>query len=424
MKAITYIILIFLPILVNAQNYPAPLTPFEKTQVIDSISKRLRELYVYPELAEQMSRQLKKNDYTRIKDPNTFAEQLTKDLRDVCHDKHLGVRYDPHWVPEGGIDSIADARFYRSQNFGFKEVKVLEGNIGYLNLNVFADPAIGGATAASAMNFLSNTDALIIDLRNNGGGSTEMVQLLASYLFGGQPQPLTDIYWRPTNNLTQYKTLPYVQGKRMPDIDVYVLTSKNTFSAAEDFSYSLQNLKRITLIGETTGGGAHPVGPVSLTDRFMIHIPQGRSISTITKTDWEGTGVKPDIEIAAKDALLAAQVKALEKLSAKDPANYQVGWALTALKAKLQPLNINITTLSAFAGIYGERRITLENGKLYFQKSGDTKHLLIPLADDLFMIEDLPYVRIKMIRENGKITGLSRVYDDGRSVNDPRTGDL
>ncbi|SEW05326.1 N-terminal domain of Peptidase_S41 [Chitinophaga sp. YR573] len=422
MKIITFIILLTtFSGLANAQN---SLTANEKTQVIDSISKKLTERYVYPDVAEKMVKQLQQNvqkgNYANIKDPNAFADQLSKDLLAVCHDKHLGVRYDPQGMvhSEKKEDSLANVKrrfeLSRSQNFGFKELKILDGNIGYLNLSSFEEPADGGATAVLAMNFLSNTDAIIIDLRNNGGGATTMVQLLASYFFDNQPHPLTDIYWRPTNSTFQLWTLAYVEGKRMPDVDVYVLTSKSTFSAAEDFCYSLQNLKRITIIGETTGGGAHPVMPVAAANNFIIHIPQGRSISSITKTDWEGTGVKPDIEVAAKDALITAQIKALEKRSQE---NIQVTWALMALKAKLHPITLN---LAQYPGTYGDRTIALENGQLYIQKTGNSKYPLVAIADDLFMIENLPYLKIKMIRENDKITGLSRLYDDGAIVNNPK----
>ena len=408
MKALAYLLL-----LAAAPAMAQDLGNNEKSRIIDSVSQKLKALYVYPEVGEQMARQLhtnaEKGQYAKIKDPNAFADRLTTDLLAVCHDKHLGVHYDPRPVETHPVMED-NYELARSRNFGFKELKILDGNIGYLNLSYFEETAKAGETATMAMNFLSNTDAIIIDLRMNGGGSTDMVQLLASYLFEGEPQPLTDIYWRPTNSLTQYKTLPYVHGKRMPRKDVYVLTSQNTFSAAEDFSYSLQNLKRITIIGETTGGGAHPVEQTAASDHFIIHIPQGRSISAITKTDWEGTGVKPDIPVSAKDALLTAQLKALTK-APED--NFPAKWALMGIKAKLTPITVSPDSLKGYTGTYGERNIFVENGKLYFQKTGGAKSHLIPMDKDLFSVEDKDYLRIKFVRKEAVITGFTRLFDDG-----------
>lgn len=407
MKALVYLLLLATPAL--AQDFGKN----EKSRIIDSISQKLKTLYVYPEVAEKMSKQLYTNagngQYANIKDPIAFADRLTTDLLAVSHDKHLRVYFDPrpiekHPVMENNPD-IA-----RAKNFGFKEVRILDGNTGYLNLSYFEDPAIGGATAATAMNFLSNADAVIIDLRNNGGGSTDMVQLLASYFFEGEPQPLTDIYWRPTNHLTQYKTLPYVPGKKMPRVEVYLLTSQQTFSAAEDFSYSLQNLKRVTIVGETTGGGAHPIEQAEASDHFFITIPEGRSISTITKTDWEGTGVKPDVQVAAKDALLTAQLKVLSKAPAD---NMPAQWALMAIKAKLNPVTIAPDSLKSYTGTYGGRMISLENGQLYYSKVGGPKTRLIPMENDLFSMEDKDYLRIRFVRKNGEITGFTRLFEDG-----------
>ncbi|MCG3120544.1 MAG: hypothetical protein ALAOOOJD_03288 [bacterium] len=171
--------------------------------------------------------------------------------------------------------------------------------------------------AATAMNFLANTDALIIDLRRNGGGQPEMVALLSSYLFD-KPTHLNDIYSRFDNRTQEYWTSETVAGKRYGESKpVYVLTSNRTFSGAEEFAYNLKNLKRATIVGETTGGGAHPVRPHRITDHFMIGVPFARAINPITKTNWEGTGVTPDIETTAEQALKVAQLAALKNLVAK-----------------------------------------------------------------------------------------------------------
>jgi C-terminal processing protease CtpA/Prc len=167
---------------------------------------------------------------------------------------------------------------------------------------MFADPQLCGATAAAAMNFLAGTRAIIFDLRANGGGDPAMVALLSSYLFA-EPTHLNDLWERKTGTTQQFWTLPYVPGRRMDGKPVYVLTSHRTFSGAEEFAYNLKNLKRATIVGEVTGGGAHPVSPHRIDDHFVIGVPFARAVNPISKTNWEGTGVEPDVKVAAADAL-------------------------------------------------------------------------------------------------------------------------
>jgi C-terminal processing protease CtpA/Prc len=165
------------------------------------------------------------------------------------------------------------------------------------------------------MNFLANTDALIVDLRRNGGGDPAMVALISSYLFAGETVHLNDLYWREGDSTRQWWTLPYVPGRRFGDKKpVYVLTAKRTFSAAEEFTYNLKNLKRATIVGETTGGGAHPGGGRRINNHFGVWVPTGRAINPYSKTNWEGTGVTPDIDVPADHALKVAYVDALKKV--------------------------------------------------------------------------------------------------------------
>ena len=244
-----------------------------------------------------------------------------------------------------------------------------------------------------------------------------MIQLISSYLFGSDPVHLNNFYYRPADRHTQTWTLPHVSGKRRPDIDVYVLTSNRTFSAAEEFTYNLKNLKRATIIGETTGGGAHPGGTRIATERFTVWVPTGRAINPITNTNWEGTGVSPDISTNATDALNTAQLEAFKKLHSKstgDKKNYYE-WKLVSLKAKQKPVQVNEDVLKSYAGTYGPRVITYENGKLMYQRGTNPKARLIPLENNLFELEDAPYFRVKFIVENNKVVALEGLYDDGRS---------
>jgi C-terminal processing protease CtpA/Prc len=244
---------------------------------------------------------------------------LTEHFQQVSHDKHLRVNFSPVRFPDGpgtGPDAAQVRKQMERINCGFEKVERLSSNIGYLKFNMFADPEVCGPTAVAAMNFLGNADAIIIDLRENGGGDPKMIALVSTYLFSKSTH-LNDLWERKSDTTQQYWTLPYVPGKRLDDKPAYVLTSKRTFSGAEEFSYNLKNLKRATIVGEMTGGGAHPVRGQRIDDHFMIGVPFARAINPISKTNWEGTGVEPDVKVPATEALAMAQKLATEKLGSK-----------------------------------------------------------------------------------------------------------
>lgn len=294
-----------------------------RAEVIEGVLSKVQAYYVFPEVAQAMEQAIRwrvsNGEYDAITSGPQLARLLTAHLQEVSHDQHLHVVYfaEPQAVREGGEPSPEEQEEFRQfavlHNFGFEKVERLAGNIGYLDVRGFGPPEFAGETAIAAMNFLTNTSALIIDLRQNGGGDPAMVALLSSYLFT-QPTHLNDLYWREGDRTEQYWTLPYVPGRRDQARPVYILTSAHTFSGAEEFCYNLKNLKRATLIGETTGGGAHPTGGYPVTEHFGVGIPTGRAINPITGTNWEGTGVIPDVEVPAAEALKVAHIAALKKV--------------------------------------------------------------------------------------------------------------
>ncbi|HEX8187042.1 MAG TPA: S41 family peptidase [Pyrinomonadaceae bacterium] len=298
-----------------------------RREVVENLLKRLNDAYVFPDTAAKMERavreRLEKGEYDRLTSARQFAQRLTADLQEVSRDKHLRVNYSHRPIPErtgGPREPSAEEReqFRREMsriNYGFQKVERLPGNIGYVEFRGFLDPEGGAETVASVFNFLANTDAIIFDLRQNGGGDPKMVALICSYLFGPEPVHLNDLRWRDGKGerVEEFWTLKEVAGKRYAGKDVYVLTSGRTFSGAEEFSYNLKNLKRATLVGETTGGGANPGDGNRLTAHFGAFIPTGRAVSPVTKTNWEGTGVEPDVKVPADQALRTAQVLALKK---------------------------------------------------------------------------------------------------------------
>lgn len=325
-----------------------------RTKVIDAILKRLNDSYVFPEVAKKMEQSIRervdKKEYDQITSAKAFAMTLTKDLQAVSNDKHLRVRYSHQPIPERGPrrEPTAEEREQRKRdmnwmNHGFTKVERLRGNLGYLEFTGFMDEELGADTVAAAMNFLNGTDALIIDMRNNGGGNPAMVALVCSYLFGPEPVHLNDLYWREGNRTDEFWTRKEVAGKRYLNKDVYVLTSKRTFSGAEEFSYNLKNLKRATIIGETTGGGAHPGGGFRISENFGMFVPTGRAISPITKTNWEGTGVTPDVAVPADQALIVARVMALKKsLSTLTNPDFKAG-----IQDEIQKLEKELSALKA-----------------------------------------------------------------------------
>ncbi len=294
----------------------------QRRMLIDKIAKQLEDHYVFPGKAEEMiaalRRHLKGGDYDEIADSGTFAEALTKDLREVSHDRHLWVRFGRrHEEPEP--TSEENARFARSINFGFGPIERLKGNVAHLVINGFprADSVESRDAIAILMTKVADADALLVDLRENAGGDPDTVALVASYVFDEEPVHLNDMYSRETNSIRESWTLRDLKGARFGGKKpVYVLTSKRTFSGGEEFAYDLQSLRRAKIVGDTTGGGAHPVRPRPLDDWFTIGVPAGRPINPITKTNWEGVGVVPDIQVSSDAALDEAHRRALDDVAA------------------------------------------------------------------------------------------------------------
>jgi len=294
----------------------------DRNRVINAVIENLNEFYVYPEIAKKMANDLrdrqKKGEYDGITSGYALGGVLTKELQDVSHDRHLRVSYSPIRLPpeEQKPNAEQDAQFKKMMertNCAFQKVEILPRNIGYLKFNAFLDPTFCGATVVAAMNFLAHVDAIIFDLRENGGGDPKMVAMVSSYLFD-KPTHLNDLYNRKEDSTTQYWTLPYVPGAILADKPAFVLTSKATFSGAEEFTYNLKNLKRATIVGETTGGGAHPVMGHRIDDHFMVGVPFARALNPISKTNWEGIGVEPDVPTKSADALDKATELAASKL--------------------------------------------------------------------------------------------------------------
>ena len=315
----------------RAQDKENLLKTKEKNDIISSIKTNLMESYIDLDLSKKMiielDKNLKSNKYKKITSPSEFSKKITEDLQLVSNDLHLLVRFEPNRIAREKLAVSEEKQLEMEKktatqmaeiNYGFTEAKILEGNIGYLNLRLFADVKYAEETATATMNFLSNTNAIIIDLRSNGGGVPSMMQLLSSYFFDETPVLLSDFYERKTDTKTQLYSLATVNGKRSSNKPIYILTSKQTFSAAEAFAYTLKNLNKAIVVGEVTKGGANRTKRINLNDEFTISVPYIQSIHQITKTNWEGKGVKPNIETNEKEAFVYAYIDAINKTSLKN----------------------------------------------------------------------------------------------------------
>ena len=280
-----------------------------RARVVSGAIARLAENYVFPDVARRMGDTLRARLARGAYDGETngigFAMRLHDELREISRDKHLRVSYRVDAGPPRPERDRPPEPNGVDPECGFAKPARLAGNVGYLRFDFFASPDRCGATASAAMNALADAPALIVDLRQNGGGSPAMVAYVSSYLFDGRTH-LNDLWTRRTNHTEAFWTRD-VPGARFGGAKpVYVLTSSRTFSGAEEFTYNLKSLGRATIVGETTGGGAHPVRGERIDDRFMIGVPFARAINPITRTNWEGTGVAPDVKVPAADALETA----------------------------------------------------------------------------------------------------------------------
>lgn len=307
---------------IAAQQGPVTLNPAQRRAVVDSIASALNRRYVFPDVAAQIAADLRartaRGEFDSVIDVSSFAKTLTQDLQALSHDKHLRVRV-------GGPNQAGHPVSRSEDGTGaFGRTERLSGDIAYVEILSFGFPPEAVQEGVSrVMSAAADAKALILDLRANGGGLPFTVALVASYVFGDQRVHLNSLYFRPAHRTDDFYTDPGVTGTRFgPTKPVYVLTSSRTFSGAEEFAYDLQTQKRATIVGETTGGGANPGGPVPLPYGLTLFVPTGRAINHITKTNWEGVGVKPDVAAKADSALDVAHRLAQQALAANAGQNH------------------------------------------------------------------------------------------------------
>ena len=388
----------------SGQNQP--LTAEVKKQTIDALSALLPERYAYKEIGQKLQQLLRQNlkagKYDSYNSPSDFSIAVTNDLRSLNSDRHLALNYSPQIepantnspaqppTPEETAKRVSD--FNRQMNFGFKNVQFLNGNIGYLKFDYFDSYLdYSSPVADAAMAFFKNSDALIIDLRENGGGSGQMAAYIAGFFF--KDRTLTGTSYNRLNDTTTEEFItPQPKDKQLPNVDLYILTSTRTVSAAEALAYNLKYLRDAKVIGEPSAGAANPGRVTRLNNLFTAFIPNRYGKNVVTGTNWEGTGVPVDITCPAEDALRVARIAALKKLRQKATAplhqkkfdNY-----ITFLEKSNPAEEMPERMLRQYVGEYqGGRTITLKNGKLYYARVADAGGELHFISRDVFMLSE------------------------------------
>jgi hypothetical protein len=286
------------------QAVSQPLTPERRAAVVEGAARVIAGSYVYPDRGKAMAERIRQaaasGGFDAVTDERVLARRLTEEMRAVTHDLHLSVNLapgDPKKTPENQGPHGDPGR----DNYAFKKVELVDGNIAVIRFDGFLEEPGALKVADAAMAFAGHADAVVFDIRQNGGGSPVMIRRLTSYFLPVHTH-LNSMVDRNGKVVEDYWTVE-VKGRFRQDLPVYVVTSAGTFSAAEEFTYDLKNLKRATIVGETTGGGAHPVRPVRVDDRFVVNVPFLRALNPVTKTNWEGVGVEPDVKASADQAL-------------------------------------------------------------------------------------------------------------------------
>lgn len=308
--------------------YGASIDAPRRGAVIESAIERLLANYVFLDRAERavadVRERTKRGEYDSIASPARLAELLGRHLAEATGDRHVQVKFGA----ERASDPLAAAvetkeeldrlrRDAEAEEFGIGRPRVLDGNVGYFEFKRFLRAEFAGDALAATMLQLASTDALIVDLRECRGGDPVMVVLAASWFFDGRPRHWNDILRRCDGTTTQFWTAAWLPGTRYVDKRIYVLTAQRTFSAPESFAYELQQTGRATIVGEATGGGAHPGAWFPIDDQFSIFVPLSHYVSAVSGGDWEGAGVKPDIVCGASEALQHAHDLALGQLGRK-----------------------------------------------------------------------------------------------------------
>lgn len=415
------------PALACAQSTPPPAAAVQPSprETVAAVAGRIRDLYFDPaagdRIADALEAEAAAGAFDSLTDQRDLAATLSRRLRPL--DAHFNVAWDPNAPagpapmmrrpPSEGAGPAAGEPIRRLArpanpgevrgNFGFRKVEILSGNVGYIDLRQFsnidfdnpADPA--RRAADSALAFVADADAVIFDLRDNGGGAPSMVGYLTS-AFTPANAPIYNVFH--SREGTESEAPDVFHPNPRLEVPVYVLISGRTGSAGEAFPYTLQGARRATIVGEASGGAANPGGMVPVGGGFAVFISQGSPRNPATGRNWEGTGVLPDVAVPWDQALTRAHSLALEGIVAGDSRRTDAIWTLEAMNATAQAGD-----LSAYAGAYGEQQVSVVGDKLHVVRGRRPPVVLSALGPDLFTVVGDPTRRVQFTRNDaGRVT--------------------
>ena len=397
---------------------------------VAAVRKAIRENYVLPAkrkpLDDALAGGLAGGRYA-VPNPQELAKRITEDMAAVAHDKHLGMHFDPNMAAElakgrGRSDEIAEGEFFkkmaRRHNHGVSELRVLDGNIRLLKYDGFMWTGPESAAAIdAAMAFLRQGDAIVIDLRQNGGGSPEAVRRIASYFVPAGKKLVTFHMRSEKPDVSIAETVP---GGLIQNVPVYVLISGRSASAAEEFASHVAGFKLGTLVGETTAGAGYRNEMVAIPGGLVLSISVGRP-ELPDGSDWEAKGVAPGIAVAQDKALARAQQAAFEALAAKatGPERAELEWAARVQQARVAPAAPALP-LAAYAGRYGPRVVTVENNALHIQRDGGPRSMLVAVEPDRFALDLDIRTTVSFVASNGAVTSMVMQRADGSKVEEKK----
>lgn len=424
-----------------AQAPTAAPTPRETA---NAVAGRIRDLYFDPAAGDRIADGLEAESaagaFDGLTDQRDLAAALSRRLRPL--DAHFNVAWDAN-APAGPGPGAGPQRVRRTPgspqpqgaggpgprpanpmeargHYGFRKVEILPGNIGYIDLRGFsnidfgnpADPARRAADAA--LDFVADADAVIFDLRDNGGGAPSMVGYLTS-AFTPANAPIYNIFHSREGTESEAPAVFYPTPRL--EVPVYVLISGRTGSAGEAFPYTLQGARRATIVGEASGGAANPGGMVPVGGGFAVFISQGSPKNPNTGGNWEGTGVQPDVAVPWDQALTRAQALALEAIAAGDSGRIDAAWALQALNSTAAAGD-----LSPYAGTYGDATVSVAGDQLNVVRGRRPPVALTRLDGDLFTVVGDPGRRVQFSRnEAGRVVTMDSVGFNGPGPRARRT---
>ncbi|MEL7119496.1 MAG: S41 family peptidase [Bacteroidota bacterium] len=428
----------FIQIVVIAQIEDKQVTTEEKESTITQLAQLLRNRYLSAEegarLSEMLLDNMKKGKYIPFSSAIKFANQLTLDMRAIVQDNHLKISYDPPYLKRLGKliqgankkkpndEIIRQLQLEQFRNFRMPTVQRLNGNIGYLKIDFFLPTENNKGfeeKMAIAFDFIADSDALIIDLRENPGGYASGSNLFISYFFPPQTHFMTSS-GRIEGKYMERKsfTLKKVNGKKYLDKPVYILTSSRTGSAAESIAHIIKHSARGKIIGEASYGAGYMGDDYNLDHQYHVLVSYASGKHPNAKRNWEATGVIPDIKIAADQAFTKAHFIAIKDLLTEfqnndlisDFRKKRLQWELSRLELLPEKRKLSLQEQNAFVGTYGDKKILQEENNLFIEIIVNLKPLkykLIALANDQFLIQGRESYRLSFARNNkGEVTSL------------------